>query len=368
MTFVRTPAVAFAPVAFTSDSFGPAGFNPTGFAPGGFAPSGFAPAGFDPVEVGFRPTAGFTAPLSAAKPVLSARPATAPPAEAPLSAAEVLVRQARYETLEVDLDAERRLFRCRLRPLGRPCFSPELLRDVATMHRSIGALFTGGRLDPDAPVRYFACSSAIPGIFNLGGDLGLFQRLIEARDLDGLVRYGHASVAAIHRQHVAFDLPVVTIALVQGDALGGGFECALAHDLIIAERSAKFGLPEVLFNLFPGMGAYSFLSRRIGRIEAEKMILSGRIHTAAELHAMGLVDVVAPDGEGEDALLDYVDRNGRWHNAHHATYRARRRVDPVTLQELEDVVEGWAEAAMRLTSQDLRRMARLISAQDRRKG
>ena len=60
---------------------------------------------------------------------------------------------------------------------------------------------------------------------------------------------------AIPRNYPALNLPMVTIALVQGDALGGGFECALAHDLIIAERSAKLGLPEVLVNLFPGIGA-----------------------------------------------------------------------------------------------------------------
>ena len=275
--------------------------------------------------------------------------------------------QAAYETLDVDIDASRGLFWCRLRPLGRPCFSPELLRDIAAMHRSIRLLFEE-RTDPaaPAPLRYFVCASAIPGIFNLGGDLGLFQRLIAAGDLDGLKRYGRAAVEAIHRNHTALGLPIITIALVQGDALGGGFECALAHDLIVAERSAKFGLPEVLFNLFPGMGAYSFLSRRIGRAAAERMILSGRIHTAEELHEMGLVDVLAPDGEGTEALLAHLDRNDRWHNAHQATYQARRRVDPVTLQELLDVVEIWAEAALRLSEQDLRRMARLAAAQDRR--
>ena len=351
MTYVRTSTAA---------NFAPAAFTPIAFAPDGLAPGGFGHA-----EAGFSPTAGFPAALPTAKPEPSPRPVAAPPAAAPLPAAETGLRPPAYETLEVDLDTERRLFRCRVRPQARPCFSPELLRDIAAMHRSVGALCTGGRLDPDAPVRYFASSSGIPGIFNLGGDLKLFQRLIEARDLDGLTRYGHAAVASIHRQHVAFNLPVVTIALVQGDALGGGFECALSHDLIIAERSAKFGLPEVLFNLFPGMGAYSFLSRRIGRVAAERMILSGRLHTAEELHAIGLVEVVAPDGEGEDVLLDYVDRNARWHNAHQATYRTRRRVDPVTLAELEDVVEGWAEAAMRLGAPDLRRMARLIGAQDR---
>lgn len=280
-------------------------------------------------------------------------------------AAPAALPPAGYETVDVELDAARKLFWCRLRPEGRPCFSPALLRDVTAMHDAIRGLCDVA--DPaEMPVRWFACASAIPGIFNLGGDLGLFQTLIAAGDLTSLRRYGHAAVQAIHTNHTAMDLPVITIALVQGDALGGGFECALAHDLIIAERSAKFGLPEVLFNLFPGMGAYSFLSRRIGRAAAEKMILSGRIHTAEELHGMGLVDVLAEDGEGERALLEYVDRNSRWHNAHHATYRARRRVDPVTIEELQDVVDVWAEAAVRLSEQDRRRMARLVAAQDRR--
>lgn len=271
-----------------------------------------------------------------------------------------------HETLDTAYDAERGIYWCRLRPTERPCFSPALLRDIAAMHAAIPELFAA-----DAPLpapRWFVCGSAIPGIFNLGGDLGLFRQLIAAGDRDGLVRYGHAAVEAIHRNHTALDLPMITVALVQGDALGGGFECALAHDLIVAERSAKFGLPEVLFNLFPGMGAYSFLSRRIGRAAAEKLILSGTIHTAEQMHAMGLVDVLAEDGEGEAALLAHLDKSDRFHNAQQAMCRARRKVDPVTLQELREVVEVWAEAALRLSEQDLRRMARLCAAQDRRIG
>jgi DSF synthase len=269
-----------------------------------------------------------------------------------------------HETLDTAYDADRGIYWCRLRPTGRPCFSRELLRDIASMHAAIPELFATDA--PLPPPRWFVCGSAIPGIFNLGGDLGLFRELIAGGDRDALVRYGHAAVEAIHRNHTALDLPMITVALVQGDALGGGFECALAHDLIVAERSAKFGLPEVLFNLFPGMGAYSFLSRRIGRTAAEQLILSGKVHSAAEMQAMGLVDVLAEDGEGEAALLAHLDRSGRFHNAHHAMYRARRKVDPVTLQELREVVEVWAEAALRLSEQDLRRMARLCGAQDRR--
>ncbi|MDO9708553.1 crotonase/enoyl-CoA hydratase family protein [Paracraurococcus lichenis] len=271
-----------------------------------------------------------------------------------------------HETLDTAYDAERGVYWCRLRPTGRPCFSRELLRDIASMHAAIPELFAADA--PLPPPRWFVCGSAIPGIYNLGGDLGLFRELIAAGDREGLVRYGHAAVEAIHRNHTALELPMITVALVQGDALGGGFECALAHDIIVAERSAKFGLPEVLFNLFPGMGAYSFLSRRLGRAAAETLILSGEVHTAEQMHAMGLVDVLAEDGEGEAALHAFIDKQDRFHNARQAMLRARRKVDPVTLAELREVVEVWAEAALRLSEQDLRRMARLCGAQDRRMG
>jgi DSF synthase len=153
---------------------------------------------------------------------------------------------------------------------------------------------------------------------------------------------------------------------VQGDALGGGFECALSFDVLVAEKSAKMGLPEVLFNLFPGMGAYSFLSRKIGMAAAEKLIMSGTVYTAEELHSLGVVDVLAEDGQGENAVRDYIARNRRKHNAHRAIYRSKRRIDPVKHEELRDIVEIWLDAAMNLGEQDLRKMMRLVAAQERR--
>jgi DSF synthase len=275
-----------------------------------------------------------------------------------------------YKNIRINDDSNKGIFWCHLNPSGRPCFKRDLLDDISAMQDRIRRQFAVRERGPSArqQMKYFVCASAVSGIFNLGGDLELFQALIAAGNVDGLKRYGYECVKAIHRSYTALDLPIITIALVQGDALGGGFECALAHDVIIAERSAKFGLPEVLFNLFPGMGAYSLLSRRIGRVAAERLILGGRVHTAEELHAMGLVDVLAEDGCGTEAVLEFVDSTQRWHNARLATYKARRRVDPLTLDELRDVVDVWAEAAASLGEQDLRRMARLAAAQDRRIG
>jgi DSF synthase len=164
----------------------------------------------------------------------------------------------------------------------------------------------------------------------------------------------------------AFGAPIITMALVQGDALGGGFEHALAFDILVAERSARLGLPEIVFNLFPGMGAYSFLRRRVGRKMAEKFILEGKIYTAAELHDMGIVDILAEDGEGENAIVDYCRRNANRFAAERAVYRARRVSNPVELEELLEITNIWAETALTLTEADVRKMERLADAQDRR--
>ena len=163
------------------------------------------------------------------------------------------------------------------------------------------------------------------------------------------------------------ELPVITISLIQGDALGGGFEAAISGNVVIAEKSAKFGLPEVLFNLFPGMGAYSLISRRIGPAQAERMIFSGKVYSAEELYELGLVDMIVEDGTGQTAVMDYVSRNVRRHNANIAVYRARQRINPLSYEELYEITVDWVDAALTLTDSDLRRMERLAGAQDKRR-
>lgn len=272
----------------------------------------------------------------------------------------------RFDNLRLELDAPGSTCWCFMQPQGRPSYTHELMGDVGEMQDLITASFSRAPRRENQPFSWFVMASAVPGIFNLGGDLGHFAQRIREADLDALRHYGHIAVKAIHRNTIAFDTPVITMALVQGDALGGGFEHALSFDMIVAERSAKLGLPEIMFNMFPGMGAYSFLSRRVDRKRAEEMILSGRIYSAEELFEIGVVDVLAEDGQGEQAAQDYISRHNRKFNAHMATYRARRRVNPVSLEELIDVVDIWAEAAVNLTEADLRKMDRLCAAQDRR--
>lgn len=275
-----------------------------------------------------------------------------------------------HEFAEFDLeyDADEKILFCYFDFAGRPCFTESVLAEARAVQRMARGLF-GDRAEGEPPLRYLVLGSRQPGVWNLGGDLELFATLIRDRDRASLRRYAHAccEVGFTNATGLGFDLPIISVALVQGDALGGGFEAALSSNLIVAERSAKFGLPEILFNLFPGMGAYTFLSRRIAPGLAERMILSGEIYSAEQLHAMGVIDILAADGAGTEAVYAYIGRGGRRYHAHVAVRQARKVVQPVTFEEMLRIADLWVDAALKLTDADLRKMLRLAAAQDRRR-
>jgi DSF synthase len=248
---------------------------------------------------------------------------------------------------------------------GVPCFNLGLLREITAHEEALSA--RGGHLKIGAEtfeVSHYVLGSRTPGVFNMGGDLALFAMLIKTQDRQALESYARLCIDNVWRRVRNYSSPTLTtISLVQGEALGGGFESALASDVIVAEESAQMGLPEILFNLFPGMGAYSLLARRIGQRAAEKLILSGKILSATELHELGVVDVVAADGRGETAVRDWIAKNAKRRNGMQALMRARQFIHPVSREELDGIVGLWIDAAMRLTERDLRMMDRLVRAQ-----
>lgn len=255
-----------------------------------------------------------------------------------------------------------------MNPSGNPCFSLALLKDIRAHDAALEA--AGGALEIEGdlhPVRYYVGASRARGVYNLGGDLGLFMLLIKARDREALRRYAAKCIDNLHARICHYGSPTLTtIALVQGDALGGGFECALTSDVIIAEEGSQMGLPEILFNLFPGMGAYQLLARRIGTRAAEEIILSGRVLPAAKLHEMGIVDALAKPGQGESAAQQWIAENRRRHNGTRALFGLRQIVNPITRAELDAVVDVWVDAALRLGERDLRMMRWLVGAQRER--
>lgn len=259
---------------------------------------------------------------------------------------------------EIDVQYEDGIAWSWMRPVGRPAVTPTMIAECAAWISDLEILGGTGE------VRFAVLGSRFPGVFNLGGDLKLFAALIRSGELDRLVRYGLACVGWTSALRRASERGVVTVSLIQGSAMGGGFEAALYTDLIVAERQARFALPESLFNLFPGMGAVSHLARRVGPRRAREMLLDGADFDAQMLHDEGVVDIVADQGGGQDAVRDYARRYRRRHNALASICGALREVGPSDA-ELETVVRLWAEAAMKIGETDLRLMEKLVARQER---
>ena len=253
-----------------------------------------------------------------------------------------------------------------MKPLGVPCFNlgmvEELHQTFAEVQRNKGKFFHG---DGWSPVDYFVIASRHPCTFNLGGDLALFIQLIKARDRQALMNYAKLCVDGIYTRLCNYNASAMTISLVQGDALGGGFEFALSSNIIVAERGVRMGFPEIIFNLFPGMGAYSLLSRRVGMRTAEKMMISGNTYLAEDLEKLGVVDLVVPQGEGAKAVFEMIQKQSKRLNGLRAIYECRRHTHPVSYKELLDITSIWVESALQLTDKDLHMMNRLVHSQRR---
>jgi DSF synthase len=271
-----------------------------------------------------------------------------------------------FDELTIRFEPEQNALWCLFSHTERPCFTPRSLDQILTLQARLRHGLAGVAMSADMPLRTVVWGSSVPGVWNLGGDLALFTRLIRAGAEADLRRYAYTCVDAVYQNLTKMGLPLLTIGLVQGDALGGGFESALTNDVIIAERDSRMGLPEVLFNMFPGMGAYSLLCRRLDGVRAQQLILSGRLYEAQELEELGLVDLVVDQGDGPAAVREYLERNRRRHSTLLALSRVRQRCQPVTYEELIDVTDVWVDTALGLEEADLRRMEHLVRAQLRR--
>ena len=272
--------------------------------------------------------------------------------------------QLRLRQLDVEYDPETRILWTYMKQAGKPCFNLGLLQDFKANDQALedskGKTFFDSKL---FPIDYVVIASKTPNVFSYGGDLALFSSLIKSRDRDALLHYAKLCIDGIYARIKNFDSSVITISLVQGEALGGGFELALTSNFIIAEETARMGFPEILFNLFPGMGAYSLLTRRIGVNKAEEIILGGKIYEAHELKEIGLVDLVVPTHEGENAVYSFAHQNSKRLNGMRAMYQSRHHTHPITYGELMKITEIWVDAALQLEDRDLRMMSRLVRAQ-----
>lgn len=265
-----------------------------------------------------------------------------------------------YQQLSTYYDEKYKIGWFYMKGAPRPCFTPTLLNDLSLYLSTVKAEMAE---TDNEKYDYLVVGSKVEGVFNLGGDLDLFMELIERRDRQALFSYAMHCVDILFDNMHHFGLDLTTVSLIQGDALGGGLEASLSSNIVIAERGVKLGLPEVLFNLFPGMGAYSLLSRKVGARTAEEMILSGKLYTAEEMYEMGAVDILAEKGEGELALYKYIKSAKKSPNAYRAMSKVKDICNPVSYEELSAIAGVWADAALNLTQKDIRMMSRLVSRQ-----
>jgi DSF synthase len=271
---------------------------------------------------------------------------------------DALRRPYKYLRLEWRSDLSMLRVRTCVKPIQ--CYS---LAGLAEMQRVLDDIGANPQL-----VRHLVLSSDVTGVFNFGGDLALFVLLVRARDSDSLNLYGRRCIDMVWWLENAARIGVHTTVLVQGDTLGGGLESVLPFHKVIFERSAQAGFPEVLFNLFPGMGGWNFTIRKAGFSVANEMILSGRLYTAEQLQRRRLVDLVVEDGEGEEAIEAVVQQVNPRLRGTLAALDARRHASPITYEALTTIVDQWTDAALQLADRDLRLMERLARAQIRKVG
>jgi DSF synthase len=268
-----------------------------------------------------------------------------------------------YTQFTTRYDVETSAIWCWMKPEPRPCMNLNLINELILLQRQLTKTYKAQEADVVWPFRHLILASKIPGVYNLGGDLELIRQYIVNREADKLRAYADKSIDLLHQNINNLDLPITMVSLVQGQALGAGFETALSCDVIIAERSARLGFPEILFNMFPATGAYNLLARRVGTAIAERIILSGRTYSADELYEMGIIDVVADDGHGVQATEDYLNSHNQSHNTIRALKKIRQIVHPIKRQHLDEIADIWFDAAMNLSEKDLAKMGRIIHLQ-----
>lgn len=126
------------------------------------------------------------------------------------------------------------------------------------------------------------------------------------------------------------------------------------------EQQLRLGFPDILFNMFPGMGAYTYLRYRIHMHEIQKLLTSGRDYTAEEFHEMGLIDTLTEDGKGQEAVEEVIDEHQKRRSGRVAIHKAKMISDPINLEELYAIADLWIDTALELDSKSLNTMNRLF--------
>lgn len=195
-------------------------------------------------------------------------------------------------------------------------------------------------LSPDTSACIFA--SAQRRGFSAGADLRELYRLAAVMPEKEFHTGAREFLERMHRVMNAIDAaPVVTIAAVHGVCFGGGFELALACDIIVADKMARFAFPELRLGLIPGWGGIPRLKRDLGNAFIRDLLLTGRSVSAARAHAVGLVAQLAAEGESLRVARATAEQIRKFDPGARAA--AKKFVKPIPCEELRREIEIFCE-------------------------
>ena len=262
--------------------------------------------------------------------------------------------------LALDWDDETRTITSWLTHEDRPAMTPQVM---AAHHELLTGLQRNSWAGCDW-FRFYVNRARSAKVYSYGGDFAFMLRVAETRDATAMGKYGKMCIQAIHKLIEGLGDRTISIAAVGGTCLGGGLEGAVAHDFVVAERGKKMGLPEGNIGMFPGAGAYSMLSRKIGRRETERLITKAAYFTTDEAHEMGMVDHLCDAGQIETGIRELQEEITPRFNTYLSTVRARRRCAEITMTEMQAVIDDWVDAGMTMEAHHLMLMRHLLAQQD----
>jgi enoyl-CoA hydratase len=178
--------------------------------------------------------------------------------------------------------------------------------------------------------------------FCAGADLRELYHRSQAMDKASALRGVRDFLERIHRVLNLIDAaPLTTIAAVHGVTFGGGFELALACDLIIADKMARFCFPELRLGLIPGFGGIPRLKRDLGNAVVRDLLLTGRSFNVVKAQQIGLVSQVVGEGESLLAARATAAQLGKFDRA--TATAAKRFIKPVPHDELRQEIDLFCE-------------------------
>ena len=193
--------------------------------------------------------------------------------------------------------------------------------------------------------------SALAGGFSAGADLRELFAESENRSIEERVSGVRSFLQRIHRVMNIIDAsPCITIAAVHGVCFGGGFEMALACDLIIADKTARFCFPELRLGLIPGFGGIPRLKRDLGNAVVRDLLFTGRSINATKAQSVGLVSQVAGEGEALRLARITAAQISKFDAITGAA--CKRFVKPIPEQELRTEIDLFCELFRRPVVQE----------------